>query len=251
MCVVNRRVLIRSGGVAVLAGLAHGSATRTNAVKGKEDFPAFRVRFVRHAQSQIDVLRTIDVPGQPLPADSDMAYPLTQVGMEQAVALAETLRTDRLLALFASPRLRCVQTADALGFARGMAVELAPGTEEVGFIASEASMSTLDYAAVMQTMTRWMQGDLDARTRDGESLAEVRARFLPVVQAIIDRYAAQNGDLIVVSHGIVLAAALPMLFANLTTAWTLANMLPATGMATGAFVDGALICTDWNGASPG
>lgn len=235
----------------VMAHSASIGARATPVTGQEEDSPALRLRFVRHAQSQIDVLRTIDIPGQPLPPDIEMAYPLTQLGMEQAMTLAETLRADPWLAIYASPRLRCAQTADAIAFAREMTVELAPGTEEVAFIEPGTSMSALDYVAVMQTMTRWMQGDLDARTRDGESLVAVRERFLPVVWAAIDQYAGEAGDLIFVSHGIVLSAALPFLFANLSPAWTLATMLPATGIATGEYVEGELVCTDWNGSSPG
>ena len=100
-------------------------------------------------------------------------------------------------------------------------------------------------------MAGWMQGDLAARAPGGESLAEVLDRFLPPVQAAIEQFAGQPGDLILVSHSVVLSAALPFLFTNLTPAWALLDVLPHTGIATGAFIDGALTCTDWNGTPPG
>ena len=48
-----------------------------------------------------------------------------------------------------------------------------------------------------------------------------------------------------------MSAALPSLFPNLSLDWTLTHVLPHTGIATGAFVDGTLVCTDWDGAPPG
>ena len=213
--------------------------------------PDFRVRFVRHAESQINELSVIHIPGQPLPPDSGVTYPLTQRGVEQAIALGDALRDDPILAIVSSPRLRCTQTADAIAFAKELTIELAPGLVEVAFVDPAASMSTLDYVAMLQTMTSWVTGDRAAHTPGGESLDEVLARFLPVVTDIIGRSADQPGDLLFVSHSIVLSVALPFLFANLSPVWALANVLPNTGIATGGYVDGALMCTDWNGSAPG
>lgn len=213
--------------------------------------PDFRVRFVRHAESQINELHTIDVPGQPLPPDSGVTYPLTQRGVEQAVALAADLRDDPILAIVSSPRLRCTQTADAIAFAKPMTIALAPGLVEVAFVDPAASMSDLDPVAMLQTMTSWVTGDRSAHTSGGESLDDVLTRFLPVVTETIAQYANQPGDLLFVSHSIVLSVALPFLFPNLSPEWALSNVLPNTGIATGAYVDGGLTCTEWNGSVPG
>jgi broad specificity phosphatase PhoE len=213
--------------------------------------PDFRVRFVRHAESQINELGAIEAPGQSLPSDSGVTYPLTQRGVEQAIALAASLRDDPILAVVSSPRLRCTQTADAIAFAKALTIELAPGLVEVAFVDPAASMSTLDYVAMLQTMTSWVTGDRSAHTPGGESLDDVLARFLPVVTETIGLFAGQPGDLLFVSHSIVLSVALPFLFSNLSPEWALANVLPNTGIATGGYVAGALTCTDWNGSTPG
>lgn len=250
---LSRRRLLGLG-----AGLAAGAYMRGDIVARAQSVatpvaahPDFRVRFVRHAESQINELGAIEAPGQPLPPDNGVTYPLTRRGMEQAIALGDALRDDPILAIVSSPRLRCTQTADAVAFAKGMTIELAPGLVEVAFIDPDASMGDLDYVAMLQTMTSWVTGDRAAHTPGGESLDEVLARFLPAVTEWIGQYADQPGDLLFVSHSIVLSAALPLLFANLSPVWALANVLPNTGIATGAYVDGVLKCTDWNGAAPG
>jgi probable phosphoglycerate mutase len=250
---ISRRRLLGTGIGAAIGGLLRGErAVRAQPVATPmAAHPDFRVRFVRHAESEINVLRTIDVPGQPLPPDSGVTYPLTQLGVEQAIALGDALRDDPILAIVSSPRLRCTQTADAIAFAKGMTIEPAPGLVEVAFVDPEASMSTIDYVAALQTMTGWMVGDRAAHTPGGESLDQVLARVLPVVTETIAQYAAQPGDLLFVSHSITLSAALPHLFENLSPAWTLMNVLPNAGIATGGSVEGRLLCTDWNGNPPG
>ncbi len=247
---MKRRTFLGAGTTAALAGLtgAHSGDARAWRI---EDSPAFRVRFVRHAESQFDAGRTVDVPGQMLPPKNETGYPLTQLGMEQATALVDRLPDDPVLAVVASPRPCCIQTADAIAFARGTTVQLAAGIEEVAFVRPGMTMTAGDYVASMRVLSGWMQGDLDARTPDGESLNDILERFLPVVQDAIDGHAAQSGQLIFVSQSTVLSAALPFLFDDLPAAWTLTHMLPATGMATGAFVDGRLVCIDWDGALPG
>ncbi len=250
---LSRRRLFGIGAGVAAGGFMGGSirARAQPAATAVAAHPDFRVRFVRHAESQINELRTIDVPGEPLPPDSGVTYPLTQRGVDQAIALGNALRDDSILAIVSSPRLRCTQTADAIAFANGMTIELDPGLVEVAFVDPAASMSSLDYVAMLQTLASWMTGDSSAHTPGGESLDEVLARFLPGVTEAIGTYAAQPGDLLFVSHSIVLSAALPFLFSNLSPEWALANVLPNTGIATGAYVDGVLKCTNWNGATPG
>jgi probable phosphoglycerate mutase len=250
---ISRRHLLGLGLAVAAGGFPRGtSAARAPSTATPIALhPDFRVRFVRHAESQINELNAIAVPGQPLPPDSGATYPLTQHGVEQAIALGDALRSDPILAIVSSTRLRCTQTADAIAFATGLTIELAPGLVEVAFVDPAASMSTLDPVAMVQTMTSWITGDRSAHTPGGESLDEILARFLPVVTETIGQYADQPGDLLFVSHSIVLSVALPFLFTNLSSEWALTNVLPNTGIATGGYVDGKLSCIEWNGAAPG
>ena len=116
---MNRRTLLGSGVAAVLgAGVGNAFRVEAQATPAVEANPAFRVLFIRHAESQINELRAIEIPGQPLPPDSGVSYPLTQEGTQQAIALAELLRDVDLQAIYASTRLRALQTADAIAFAQ-------------------------------------------------------------------------------------------------------------------------------------
>ena len=251
---MNRRRLFSSSAAAIaLAGagrMASVDGRGTPVASPVAAGPAFRVQFIRHAESQINVLRTIDVPGKPLPPDSGVTYPLTFDGVEQAVVLGDRLRDEDILAIVSSTRLRAIQTADAIAFPHGMTLDLAPEIVEVAFTDPDASMSTVDYLAAVATMASWISGNPDARTPGGESLTEVLARFLPFVASTISTYSDQAGTLVFVSHSITLGVALPYLFENLSPEWALTHGLQNAGIVSGAFIDGRLMCTDWQGTAP-
>ena len=62
-----------------------------------------RLYFVRHGQSEAKVQRVI--------SNRDLPHPLTELGRRQAEALARSLADVPLAALFSSPIMRAVQTA--------------------------------------------------------------------------------------------------------------------------------------------
>jgi probable phosphoglycerate mutase len=248
---MNRRVLLSTGTAAVLgAGFGNVMRAAAQATPATDANPEFRVLFIRHAESQINELRAIEIPGQPLPPDSGVSYPLTQEGTHQAIALAEQLRAVELQAIYASTRLRALQTADAIAFAHAMTIELAPEIVEVAFTDPAASMSTVDAPKAIEAMADWVTGNPEAKAPGGESLNDVLARFLPFVEETIIAHAADAGSLVLVSHSITLGAALPYLFSNLSPAWAMAHVLRNTGIVTGAYVDGRLVCLDWQGEPP-
>jgi probable phosphoglycerate mutase len=248
---MNRRRLLTASAAAVL-GARMGGALRVDAqaTSAAGANPDFRVLFIRHAESQINVLGDIDVPGQPLPPDSGVTYPLTSLGVEQAIVLGERLHETGVLAIYSSTRLRALQTADALAFAHAMTIELAPEIVEVAFTDPAASMSTVDPVKSLEALTGWVTGNPDAKAPGGESLNELLARFLPFVEETIATHAGGSGALVFVSHSITLGAALPYLFENVAPAWAMTRVLKNTGIVTGGYVDDRLVCIDWQGEPP-
>jgi broad specificity phosphatase PhoE len=64
----------------------------------------FRVYFVRHGQSEANVIHVFSNTG--------VKHPLTVAGIEQAKALANRLSPEKISAVFSSPLLRATQTAE-------------------------------------------------------------------------------------------------------------------------------------------
>jgi broad specificity phosphatase PhoE len=228
--------------------MSDGSAQQWN---GIEPNPAFRVVFVRHAESEINIIPELEIPRHALPPDSGMTYPLTKKGMQQAKAIGEAMAGERLIAIYSSTRMRCVQTATAIALPHELPVRPHEDLVEIAFIDPAASIGMIEEDDVRAVMGQWAAGDIDAAAPGGgESLREVFQRFLPAVSGLIAKHAGQEGTLVIVAHGGVLLAGLTQVFANITQEFALGHMFDNTQTATGAFVDGALVCTDWHGSEP-
>ncbi len=147
--------------------------------------------------------------------------------------------------------MRCVQTATAIALPHEIPVRPNEDLVEIAFIDPAASMGMIEEDEVRAVMGQWAAGDIDAAAPGGgESLREVFQRFLPAVQEIVAKHAGQEGTLVIVAHGGVLLAGLTQIFANITQEFALGHMFDNTASATGAFVDGVLVCTDWHGMQP-
>lgn len=214
-----------------------------------EFHPDFRVLFVRHAESQINVMPELEIPRHALPPDNGVTYPLTAKGMQQAKSLGDRLADLDVISIYTSIRTRCIQTATAISLPHGKPLILSEEIVEIAFTEPDASMGMIEEEDVRAVMGRWMTGDIEAAPPGGESLKQVFQRFLPWTQTTIARHAATPGNLIVVAHGGVLAAGLTQIFPNITPEFALSHMFDNTATATGQFVDGRLLCTDWHGVA--
>lgn len=208
----------------------------------------FRVLFVRHAESQINIMPELEIPRDALPPDSGVTYPLTPKGMTQAKAIGHKLADTNLIAVYTSTRTRCIQTATAIALPHALPIHLDHDIVEIAFIDPEYSMGMIEEDDIRATMGKWQAGDIDAAAPNGaESLREVFQRFIPAVQKIIAQHANQPGTLVIVAHGGVLLACLPQIFSNIDPAFAIQHMFDNTDTAAAHFIDSALICSDWHG----
>ena len=199
---------------------------------------SLEVWFVRHAESEFNV---VDGP-LPVP-DDGVSYPLTQQGVRQAAALSASFVGVSVDYLYSSTRLRTLQTADAISFQTGLPVRLAPELVEISF--GEAPDLSKDAFPILY---EWKAGNADARASDGgESLYDLRARFLPFWDELLERHSYENGLLIIVTHGGVLAFMLPELCDEVSTDYTMANLVGNAGIVRTIVEDGQLTCIDWSG----
>jgi broad specificity phosphatase PhoE len=147
--------------------------------------------------------------------------PLTELGYQQARAVAERIRTlYRASQVVTSPYLRARETARVIAEALALPFAVEPLLHERNFGAFrgrpyDSMRSEPDY----DPQRPWIW-----KPRDGESYDEVTARVRP----IIDRLAAANptADVVVVSHGAVMLA----LWALLSGSWDAAHAPPNCGV---------------------
>ena len=157
-----------------------------------------RLVLARHGRTASNVTKALDSrpPGAPL----------DELGRAQAAALGERLAGEPVTAVYASQATRAQQTAAPVAAAHGHAVQVIDGVHEVFCGDLEGSVDPAARALFDRTYAAWWEGDLDARLPGGESAHDLRARFLPAVEAIT---AGVRDTVVLVSHGaaIRLAAA--------------------------------------------
>jgi len=143
--------------------------------------------------------------------------PLTDLGVQQARITAEHLRSLPVDALYASPMLRAVQTAEIFGAALGLAYEIVEELREVNVGELEDRAPTREAWAIhTQIHHDWASGKLDAAFPGGEDYHGLSGRALRAFAQIV---AARPGrSSVVVAHGAIFTAAVDALCPNVSMA---------------------------------
>jgi broad specificity phosphatase PhoE len=201
-----------------------------------------RLLVVRHAQSEANAVGSLHctVPGPPL----------TDLGHEQAKALAESLADEDVRAIWASSMTRAQQTAEPLAAARNLPIQLRDGLKEAFLGELHDRQDDEAHETFEDIYASWLvAGELEARCAGGgESGAEVRTRWLAVLDEVVA--GLDEGTAVIVSHGAAARLAITE-FAGVDPAWVLAHHLPNTGQVVFDEVDGGWECRGWAGLWPG
>ncbi len=121
-------------------------------------------------------------------------------GLRQARQLGEALRDQPIAAIYASDLARAWQTAQAIGEARGLAVQAEPRLRERAFGLFEGRTFADIDAELPEQSRRWRTRDPEfAPDGGGESLLTFRSR----VTAVAHELAARHPDdlIVLVAHG--------------------------------------------------
>ena len=123
--------------------------------------------------------------------------PLTEVGVQQAVAAGKRLASAGLTAIVTSPLARAVRTADEVAAVTGAPVEADQGFRETDFGAWDG----LTFAEVRERwpaeLTAWL-ADPAVAPPGGESFADVSARVESALRRVLAAY--QGRTVLIVSH---------------------------------------------------
>ncbi|TNC19449.1 histidine phosphatase family protein [Georgenia sp. 311] len=177
-----------------------------------------RLILIRHGQTSSNVGGLLDT-GEP-------GAHLTELGREQAAAVARTLADERIDAVYASTLVRTQQTAEPLLAERGLELRVRDGIREIS--AGDLEMRGDDEAvrAYVGTIFGWAQ-DPDRRLPGGESGHEVWQRYDDVVA---EAHAEGVGTAVMFSHGAVIRSWTAVRAENVTAEHAAYNPLSNTGV---------------------
>jgi probable phosphoglycerate mutase len=199
-----------------------------------------RFYFVRHGESEANVSKQFSNKMHEL-------HPLTARGREQAEKLAGTLRAIKFNAIYASPLLRARQTAEIVNQHHGLAIQVTLALSEHDAGDFEGRADDAAWEEYSQLFERWiLRHELDARIPNGESFNEMRARFIPFIADVTQKYADSDTNILFVGHAGIFHSMLPLLLSNVGYAFGSQHILGNTGVIVVEQQKGDLVCLEWD-----
>ncbi len=133
---------------------------------------------------------------------------LTELGRQQAAAMARALMDRRVAAIWCSDLSRAVQTAEIAAAVLGVSVRVRSGLRE----ASVGDLAGQPVRSFDGPYLRWLDGDLDSGAPGAETGADVVRRMTGELESIADQFRGET--VLVVSHGGAIGVTLPNLATN-------------------------------------
>jgi len=198
-----------------------------------------RLYFARHGESEANVGRVF--------WNGREGYGLTEKGRGQAEQLADNLRGTGFVAIYASPVLRAVQTAQILSERLGVPYEVTDGLREydVGILEGQAYNEDNQRLYWEVTMAWMERGEWDARIEGGESYNDIKDRFMPFVRGLEDAYRQTDANVLLIGHGGTYRCMMPLLLRNIDNAFALEHHFGYTGCVVAELRGDEWVCLQW------
>ncbi|MEK6665630.1 MAG: histidine phosphatase family protein [candidate division NC10 bacterium] len=129
---------------------------------------------------------------------------LSNAGLAQAAALARAVARRRVGAVYSSPLRRARETAEIVAKERGLTVTLVDDLRELSLGAWEGRTVDDVLALEADAYRNWRERPYDCPPPEGEHIADVARRVLPVMELIVSSH-ADGQEALVVSHGGVIS----------------------------------------------
>ena len=124
--------------------------------------------------------------------------PLSDEGREQARRLAARLKDEKIVAVYASPLDRTMETARILAAPHKLEVQIREGLREISHGHWEQMTRKEVELAFPEEAAAWEKDPYTCAPKDGETGLAVTARALPILMEIVRSHPGSN--VIVVSH---------------------------------------------------
>lgn len=196
--------------------------------------------FVRHGESEANILRVI--------SNRTLPHGLTETGRLQAIALAETLKSVPVTAIYSSPILRAVQTSEILSQALGVRFETTDALREYDCGVLEGRSDEEAWQQQTEIFRQWFTEHNPGYHFDGgESLDDIKARFVPFIDRLVEAHRYTEHVVILVGHGGAFYAMLPQILMNVSYEFALARPFRNTACVIAEFSSLGLVCREWAG----
>jgi broad specificity phosphatase PhoE len=199
---------------------------------------SLRFYFARHGESVANLLHVFsNQPGK---------HPLTEQGQQQAKDLAQRMTSLGLLAIYSSPVLRALQTAQIVQQVVGVPLHISDALREYSVGSFEDTDNEENWHIFFDRMHEWMEGrNRQLAVGGGENFFDLRNRFVPFVEGLKAKFAHQEGGLLLVGHGGTFRCMLPLVLSNLSFDWIRQTRFANGEVVTAELRAGNLVGLTW------
>jgi probable phosphoglycerate mutase len=199
-----------------------------------------KILFARHGESEANLLNEFSNRG--------FKHGLTEKGEAQALALAQKLGRLSVSRVFSSPLMRAVQTAEILARALDAAYEIVDALREYDCGVLEGRSDAVSWAEYQRVLEEWITHHRwESRIEGGESFIEIKERFVPFIEDLMEEYGGSQAVLVLVGHGGLYRCMLPLILENVDFGFTLRHLLNSAGYVEARSLGGELTCVSWQG----
>jgi probable phosphoglycerate mutase len=203
-----------------------------------------RLYFARHGESEANLLEVFSNRG--------LKHGLTECGRAQAASLAQVLAECQVTALFTSPLLRATQTAGILAGELGVPYEVAGALREFDVGVLEGRSDPASWQVCNEVFREWMElGHWDRRIEGGESLNQIRERFVPFLDQVVAQHSDSPGGVVLVGHGGIYHSMLPLVLVNVGLGTVQGHPIGNAEVVVAEPGPEGLVCLEWCGQAMG
>lgn len=199
-----------------------------------------RIYFARHGESQANLLHEVSNRG--------LRHGLTRKGREQAIALAHRLQGLPIANIYSSPVLRAIETSVLIAHQLGLDYEVVEALREYDCGVLEGRSDEAGWQAWQELFDAWViHRRWNQRVEGGESFYDLRDRFVPFIEEIVQRYGPAEAGVVCVAHGGLYWMMLPLILKNVDHALVARHGFDYTTCIISELRPEGLMCVEWNG----
>jgi broad specificity phosphatase PhoE len=200
-----------------------------------------KIFFARHGESQANLLHEISNRG--------LKHPLTSEGRKQAHRLAEKLQDHSISHIYSSPILRSIETTVIIANQFGVDYEVTESLREYDLGDLEGRSDERTWELWQQLFDDWMKHrHWQRRAPGGESFYDVKNRFVPFINRLVQEHRGTQANLLCIGHGGLYWIMLPLVLTNIDTEFILNHQsFPHASLIVSELRPAGLVCLEWNG----
>ena len=197
-----------------------------------------RLYFARHGESEANILKEFsNWPGK---------HGLTDKGKRQAERLADNLKGIRFTALYCSPILRAVQTADIIAKRLNITYEIKDALREYDVGILEGRSDEASWQRHRQVLLGWIEGkNWETGIEGGESYNDIKERFMPFIRRLEEEYQQADVNVLLIGHGGTYRCMLPLLLSNVDHSFSLVGHIDYTTYIVAELRGKKWVCLRW------